>query len=380
MKTRCTSYVFIFAMGLCATQAAELDAHQRRHRPRIRIASTPYPNILFRSLKTPEFGEHHYEPSRRLFGPREVSRGHAYTRRGGFIDLAHLRKTVDWAAYLQSRIRQELALGRSEMSFRCSEPSRYHIRIQYPAAVASMSEAMQDELRDALSVELALTLSYTALIWHEMLTWYGYSASQVLSEKQSAFSYEDMYTHAVGIAVAKTALQDDSQNYDKAVQVALKAEMQRLGCGNRTATRAALSVVHKRWWRYNRGLKRYTEIGTTAPLQPWLVVGDASVSPVGYAAPSLSNVAGFDFRDRVEIRLEPVVRQGDRVLAALGRAKGPIIPRDDFPLIMTAIRKEMIAIHGEAVLDPDLPAEQHQADHDPKQAQGRPDERMLPIQ
>ena len=113
--------------------AERLDDGQASHRPRGRLASTPYPNILFRPMKQMNMGAHHYR-AKVVRKTRETSGGHFYTRRGGFIDLSHLRKTTDWAAWLESQIRQDLAKGKTTLRYRCSEPSLYHLTVDYPEA------------------------------------------------------------------------------------------------------------------------------------------------------------------------------------------------------------------------------------------------------
>jgi hypothetical protein len=331
--------------------AAELDGDQRSERPRIRVASTPYPNPLFRRLATADFGEHHYK-SKLWRDQREVSRGHIYTRRGGMIDIAHVRKTVDWAAWLQARISDSLAAGETELSIKCSEPSRYRLAVDFPPEVQSMNADDRTAFERALSIELALVTSYTALVWHEILTWYGYSAVPGLSEQQSAFSFEDMYSHALGITVARRALYDEERDFNAAVTVALREEIKRLDPVDGDATKRALKTVKGNWWRYSRSLKRCADIGETGTLAPWLIPGVSTAAPINQPVPGLYDVNGIDMNGHVGIEIDPVVRARKKILSALPNDDGVVRPYLDYPRIMDDIRAAMVEEYGSDVCDP----------------------------
>jgi hypothetical protein len=268
------------------------------------------------------------------------------------IDLAHLRKTVDWAAWLQVNLKHELAAGRTDMSYRCSEPSRYHLSVRYPCEVEAMTAQERADFEHDLSVRLALVTSYAALTWHEMLTWYGFSAVPGFSEKQSAFSSEDMYTHIVGIAVARRALEDAERPFDEAVTVALKTEIDALEPMNRKDTKAAVNEVKGIWWRYARTLKRFTDIGESGSLEPWLVDGFPCANPARYQVPDLRDIRGVDMTAFVTLEIEPVVRDAHKIFAAVRREGGRIEPVVDYPMIMTDIRNQMKEQYGDDVDDP----------------------------
>ena len=59
----------------------------------------------------------------------------------------------------------------------------------------------QRELRFNV-VPIAQWVAFQMSIWHEIATWYGWSATGVFSEKASAFSPEDLYSNMLGIKIA----------------------------------------------------------------------------------------------------------------------------------------------------------------------------------
>ena len=331
----------LLALFIGSGYAAEVEYWKgdEPRRPRIRLASSPYPNILFKRLDQMEFGEHHYRPDWRPWKTREISRGHFYTRRGGFIDLSHLRKTVDWAAYFQGVLYTALTNGESRIVIKGSEPSLYHIDFKVPD-LPHLSAEEQDDFYKELSIQAGLQLSFTALTWHEILTWYGFSALRVLSEKSSAFSYEDMYTHAVGIAVAEQALRNNELPYNQAVTVALTSEVAKLEPLDGSGTQDALNRVHESWWRYQRTLKRATDIGESGYVAPLLVPGLEHEDPAMYPAPVLTCFMGVELSECITVDIQPVHKAGKFIASMVGRESGMVNPIEDFSMIMTNIRSE----------------------------------------
>lgn len=77
---------------------------------RVRAIGVPIPVYQIGNMLTLDtLGEHHYNDSalgavKNLVGLSDEHNGLIYTRRGGFIDIAHVRDTADYTFYLFSRI------------------------------------------------------------------------------------------------------------------------------------------------------------------------------------------------------------------------------------------------------------------------------------
>ena len=58
--------------------------------------------------------------------------GIVYTCRGGHIDIAHLRKTADWTAFLTIKTLKQIKKDKTDFKFKLKEPSVYYVHITYP--------------------------------------------------------------------------------------------------------------------------------------------------------------------------------------------------------------------------------------------------------
>jgi len=61
-----------------------------------------------------------------------------------------------------------------------------------------------------LAISLAQWAAYQLSIWHEIITWYGWSSLRGGSEEASAFSPEDLYSNLVGIRIAGGVYADEA--------------------------------------------------------------------------------------------------------------------------------------------------------------------------
>ena len=56
--------------------------------------------------------------------------------------------------------------------------------------------------RRAVAVPLAQWIAFQLSTWHEIATWFGWSALSIFPEEASAFSPEDLYSNLLGIRIA----------------------------------------------------------------------------------------------------------------------------------------------------------------------------------
>lgn len=228
-------------------------------------------------LATEELGRHQYNDSfwRGVSSVLSLSSeqlGVIYTRKGGFIDVAHVRDTADYSYYLLSQIYPRLGqawslkLG-SELAER---------RIQFNAFNPPKSEAE----RYSLSVYLAANLAYQLAAWHEIAQWYGYRSVPGFSEKISAFTPEDLYSNLLGARLAITVLSQGHvssiDDFNRAMQGILPSALEQLDAQSEDQTRHVLDQINWTWWDKSQRvpetflvLKRYYELGDDRmPVQP----------------------------------------------------------------------------------------------------------------
>jgi hypothetical protein len=166
------------------------------HGLRVRALGIPVPFVRLDNVIDPTLlGHHGYDGGTSgflgdLMGSDSEKLGIIYTRRGGFIDIAHVRDSADNALFLFSRIwphlgqRWTLDLG----------PELADRRIAFEAFALPASPAD----RYTLAAFLAAHLSFQLAAWHEIAQWYGYHTVPFFSEEISAFSPEDLYSNVLG--------------------------------------------------------------------------------------------------------------------------------------------------------------------------------------
>lgn len=271
--------------------------------------------------------------------------GMVYTCRGGFIDIAHVREAADRTAYLQKVAYRNIVRGNKRFSFRVIEPSQYWVTLSYPRDWSRYSQQEKEATAKKVSIHLGQHLAHKSLIWHEIVTWYGFATAGILPDTISAFSWEDTYSDVLGTQLAAMALCDERRRYDEAVTELLSQRLKELSVQPIRVARAAARKVDGRW--YTGGLyflvdmkRRNLDVGLDdGRITPWLVPGicpDAEPRPC--PVPSLEPLCrhGFSF----DVEIEPRVREKNKIYHSIGLPKNHRIePQVDFPSIMAIIEE-----------------------------------------
>lgn len=200
-------------------------------------------------------------------GGRTEQNGIIYTRRGGFLDMGHLRDCADWTAYLYNLIK-------------ASQTNSYyrHVELRNEGGAKSLDLNVPADLSEEQIISLAGKISFDLSMWHEISTWFGASYVPLISEKFSSFSPEDMYSNLMGVHLGMRAIKNN-QEYDKAMTIELDKMLDSLeSVDTEEETYNAMLKVNEVWYtnqkKYpnkNVVLKRYIEFGPE--LSPWLVPG-----------------------------------------------------------------------------------------------------------
>jgi hypothetical protein len=277
LGVRRPSIAFVLALGLMCVAVS----CKNRGRPTTRVGSLPFPgpSTLFKAVSPEALGTHSYTRPR----GDEASRGTVYTCRAGFLDLAHIRFTVDWTRYVRDRVRAALRSGSERLVIEGMDDTTYEVVFRLPMAWSGLDGAA----RDAASADAALRVAQRVALligtWHEILTYSGYKSTGILSEERSAFTYDDIASHVVGLQVADVALARLDVSYDRAVTEALDVRLRKLGVVDGDCLHEAIEIVRGTWWEGNRALVHQVpsslETGSLVPL----TVRGSSCCPV--AAP-----------------------------------------------------------------------------------------------
>lgn len=249
---------------------------------RVTLMSVPVPGLeLANVVGLDDLGPHKYDNGALAFdasrpGPsyfNDEGNGLLYTCRGGFIDTAHVRDWADWTLSLGAQIGRTLERGTViELP---PEGGRRRVIVEpIPAAVIG-----QHDRRD-IAVPLAQWIAFQLSVWHEVATWYGWSALSLFPEEASAFSPEDLYSNLLGIKLAGSLVYQyavtSEASYNENMTSALRTILARLGAVPADVGQHAARAVDGYWWNSqvslpDKGLvmRRNFEIGED--VTPWLV-------------------------------------------------------------------------------------------------------------
>lgn len=291
--------------------------------PRMRLGSIPFPGpfTLYTTADPNDLGQHRYEEWWDTHtGPDETTRGILYTCRAGFIDLAHVRESMDIVKYAHDRILERL-LDKDGASPICGgtfrlnwADARYDAVIRPPEGWTMMDAAERQEIAHELAIRAAERFSIIVGTWHEIGTFYGQQTVPPFSEKTSAFTYDDATSHVVAATVAGRALRDRERDgagvgWNVAATVALNEHLVELGVVSVDCQYRAVQGVRNLWWKSLEILRRDLDVGLSGNVKiPWLVPGldccpDAQMMPLTLS--DLSNVNGRDLRCCLEVQIRP---------------------------------------------------------------------------
>ena len=337
--------------------------------PTLRMGALPFPGLGLYNVVDPEdLGKHRYW-SAFQFVDGEVGRGIIYTQHAGFVDIAHVRDTADWTRYYAVRAREALESGDPNLTAGGPDRSRIHMRFNYPPGWRGLPREQRDPLINELALRAGQEAAYAVSTFHELLTWYDYGVLPLISERHSAFTYDDVMGHVIGLYVAERAWSDPRRRYGQSMTVAIRDVLRELGAARPHETRQAVAATRDWWWIHGRALKRHLDVGlVTGTVQPMLIddfvvsgseplyasqanssggpTGDHSPVPtISFVVPRVSQVQGppgIDLAGFFTLELEPRVGLYRRTLRQrLPGRPARIVPQRDLPVLMDHVRGEM---------------------------------------
>jgi hypothetical protein len=319
------------------------------------MGALPFPGAftLYHASDPDFLGHHCYERSAVLAA--DEANGIVYTTHAGFIDLAHVRITIDTVRFCTERIRDRIAQGQPSVTLTTLEGSRFVVELHdtrlgpAPPEANEQEQAERQRLIDELSLRLAQRVTYLMMTRHEVLTWFGYRTVSWIDESPSAFTWDDTMSHVIGLRVAERVLRDAQPDisFDEAVTSALRAELKQIGMVPPAQTDRAAHAVQGCWWSRSKPLKRQLDIGLRDEddnkVHPWLVPGFApsDSDSEAFALPTLRDVLGQDWSGSYSIRIDPVVPQAQSLRDALPSRPAVLDGERDMPLLVEVTRRQM---------------------------------------
>lgn len=322
--------------------------------PKPRIGSLPFPSIvsLYAEADPAKLGEHVYRTGKAFEDWGEEGRGILYTCRAGFVDIAHVRNTVDHAAHIYARVLYALEHGGACVRFRLAEPSVYRLEISYPEAWYELGPEERARLAREVAIRAATIAAHRSMAWHELLTWYGYKSTGIISEEGSAFTYEDSVSHAVGEVVAERALMAapgvDARAFGEAATVALEEVLRELGAVDVETGRAVVESVKGEWWSSFKAEAHHVAGAGTLRVKPRVVEGVKACQGARvhrFRLYDLDELSDHPVTPTMRLWIDPRVSEEGRILDDLAAERGlgerpeEVDVERDLPLLLERVQR-----------------------------------------
>ena len=297
------------------------------HGVKVRVGSLPYPGPTTNFPNPSNLGVHN----------SSEKKGEVYTCEAGLIDIVHVRKSADYTKVFSEKIFDNLMKGKEKFSLQMPEPSNYFIELNYPENWKALSLEEKKRIANEISIKLGAHISYMGTTWHEILTWFDYKSTGLISEFGSAFSLEDGFSNLLGTYLAEKVLTENKGDYNTSLTRALDEEIRSLGVQPRKIARKSTRDTKR---------KRNLDIGLDdGYVTPWIIPVDSvpesmSAKPKAYPVPNTDILSKYGFSMKFEIEPHELFEKG-KILNIAGQRKR-INPTQDFPKIMNYIKKQAV--------------------------------------
>jgi hypothetical protein len=198
------------------------------------------------------------------FFPGGGAAGYVYTRRGGFIDLGHVRDYIDFTRFFASRFREAPLAGLSATGPQLfSEAGDVHL-IVAPRALRP---------DPVLSALIGAKLAYERATWHEIASYFPGPTD--VDQKFSSFAPEDNFSNAVGVLAGYRAALTPDIEFNAAADKELSRILGELQSVSKADTTRAIDFVDDFWFDglvvAIRPNSKRRHFGARPPVTPWLV-------------------------------------------------------------------------------------------------------------
>ncbi len=341
-------YRIICLFLACAASVWAINAPRLRPSPYFgSLSGLSYANLQ-------DLGKHDYDNS---FGENNSL---VYTARAGYIDMGHLRESADRARYLFEVCYENIQKSQTDFSFDVIEPAVYHVTISYPDNWSQLSDDEKDRIAREVSIDLGQHFAQLSTIWHEIVTWYGYASTGLLSEKASSFSWEDSYSDLLGTKLAAMVLKEYPDSYNDGMTQVILRELSQLDPQSAETAKKATATINGRWFsgRYPflTMKRRNFDVGfDDGYITPFRVPGIAdNVTEVPCQVPAMEALMQNGFN--IQLTMTPKENERKYILRIVdtNRDGTTLEPEKDFPVIIRHIRKLAIRESGRNVDKPVL--------------------------
>lgn len=264
--------------------------------------------------------------------------GIVYTIKAGTIDPDH-RAGVAENALAAYKVAYNAIMGYS-VGF--TSNNMYVAIHAYPANWKSLTVTEKQKLAQEVAMELAKSVSFHCEIYHELTTWWGGGV-----DYESSFSWEDLYSNALGAEVAMKAKKMELDGKGSAVGNVTTLTQQFVNENQYVSCSRAWEVIESlrnTYWTHSFGdiqkkhWVRNVDVGADGWIDNTPIPGFTSASMTRIKAPVMdfSNFRGF----KIDVLVGSSAPYAERAANLLGVKQ---INIKDHPRLMQIIKKELEA-------------------------------------
>jgi len=272
-------------------------------------------------------GPHQY------LGGNEEENGIVYTRRGGFIDLGHLRDQADWTSFIYG----QLTNSRDVDSLQIVLGNEGGLKTLFLRDLENASE-------DA-KIKLAGAVAYDLSAWHEIATWFGSSMIPFVPERYSSFSIEDAYSNLLGVTIGMKAIQSNYP-YEEAMTMLIKTTLEELDVvATEKETYDAMEMVEKLWWTRDYKLPTWRvlverEMHLYPELSPWLIPEISDVPETAHKLKvPMKDESGTPLNSYYELQIK--LNRKFPLKKIFTERKDRTISQKDYPYLIDRVKSEL---------------------------------------
>ena len=264
--------------------------------------------------------------------------GILYTLRCGTIDPDHIygwaRKTKSYYDALYKCLIHD-----------CGKFSKgyFIVNFEYPGSWETMAFEDKKKASHKIALQAAQFLSFNDGLWHELATWYGHRTFPLISDFQSALSWEDLYSDRLGTTIAAEAI-DMPGDFTKNVSLVTKRELAKRELVDtaqaRSITQTMENVAYEDDPTAKKILWRSLDIGTgDGQINPVVFPGFTDKSPISLSAPKL------DLLDTYEIKAKIVVSKSSpkySIIKSKANIRGQLEPAIHNEKILSVVKEDAL--------------------------------------
>ncbi|MFK7810406.1 MAG: DUF4056 domain-containing protein [Saprospiraceae bacterium] len=273
-----------------------------------------------------DLGPHEY------LGSDLEGNGIIYTKKGGFIDMGHLRDQADWTAYLFSHIMKNKESGLAIQ------------RLGYEGGAKILTVLPPRKMKAEDVMKLAGKIAYDLSVWHEIATWFGASYIPLLPERFSSFSVEDAYSNLLGVHIGIKALQSELP-YEEAMTKLIYETLESLeAVESIQETHDAMESVHNLWWTRDKSLPSknillYRQLDIYPEVNPLTVPDWKNENPLPALSVPLLTSDEKPLNQFYHLEFKVNIRFPYRALFPM--RKGRWVTPDDFGILINQVGKDL---------------------------------------